>query len=56
MAKPFARQKGDSFRPIVHVKKCKNGVPTRVDFNGHSYALVHNDYINGKKNKVKHNM
>lgn len=51
MTKPKQRQKGDSFRPVVHVKKSKNGVPTRVDFNGYSYALVHNDYINGNKNK-----
>ncbi|MEH7392586.1 hypothetical protein [Bacillus sp. JJ1474] len=50
--KPKARQKGDSFRPVVEVLKAKNGVPTRIEFNGQSYTLVHADYINGNKNKV----
>jgi hypothetical protein len=43
------RVKGDLFRPAVSVLKEKNGVPTKVKFNGQEYALVHRDYINGNK-------
>jgi hypothetical protein len=53
MRKPKQRQKGDCFRPVVHVIKAKNGVPTRIEFNGQNYALVHDNHINGHKNKVK---
>lgn len=45
------RVKGDIFRPVTTVQKVKNGVPTKVQFNGHAYALVHEQYINGNKNK-----
>jgi hypothetical protein len=53
MAKPKLREKGETFRPIVQVMKAKNGTPTRIEFNGQAYALVHVDYINGRKNQVK---
>ena len=53
MVKPKLREKGEIFRPIVQVTKAKNGTPTRIEFNGHSYALVHDNYINGRKNQVK---
>ena len=48
-----SRTKGDIYRPIVKVNKSKDGVPTSIEFGGHSYALVHDKYINGGKNKVK---
>lgn len=50
--KPKQRSKGDSYRPIIQVLKAKNGTPTRISLNGHQYALVHPDYINGYKSKV----
>jgi hypothetical protein len=53
MTRHKARSKGDKYRPVVQVMKAKNGTPTRIEFNGHSYALVHDDYINGRKNQVK---
>jgi hypothetical protein len=53
MTRHKARSKGDKYRPIVQVMKAKNGTPTRIEFNGHSYALVHDDYINGRKNQLK---
>ncbi len=53
MGKYKTRIKGDTFRPILEVLKAKNGVPTKVSFNGQVYALVHSDYINGNKNKVR---
>jgi hypothetical protein len=46
------RAKGDVYRPTVQVRKAKNGVPTSVTFGGYTYALVHDKYINGNKNKV----
>lgn len=49
--KPKPRVKGETFRPYTNVLKVKNGVPTSVYFNGYRYALVHDDYINGNKNK-----
>ncbi|WP_157684543.1 hypothetical protein [Cytobacillus praedii] len=52
MGKPKNRQKGDSYRPTIEVLKAKNGVPTSIRFNGQSYALVHQDYINGRKNQA----
>lgn len=53
LKKPKDRAKGDVFRPVVEVLKEKHGVPTKVHFNGQNYALIHGDYINGNKNKVK---
>lgn len=54
MRQPKPRSKGEAFRPTVQVLKVKNGTPTSISFNGHQYALVHPDYINGNKNKVSH--
>jgi hypothetical protein len=48
-----SRVKGETFRPMVSVLKEKNGVPTKVKFNGVEYALVHADYINGGKSRVR---
>lgn len=45
------RGKGDTYRPVITVLKSKNGTPTKVAFNGQEYALVHDDYLNGNKNK-----
>lgn len=53
MKKPKARAKGDVFRPTVAVMKEKHGTPTKLLMNGQVYALVHHEYINGNKNKVK---
>lgn len=53
MRRAKQRVKGDIFRPIVTVRKAKNGTPTSIEFNGFQYALVHSDYINGGKNKVR---
>ncbi|KGX84463.1 hypothetical protein N784_13450 [Pontibacillus litoralis JSM 072002] len=44
------RCRGDKYRPVIKVLKVKNGVPTKVTFNGQVYALVHSDHINGRKN------
>lgn len=52
MRKYKNRSKGDTFRPVVTVHKAKNGTPTKIMFNGQIYALVHADYINGKKSKL----
>lgn len=52
MRKPKDRQKGESFRPTIEVLKAKNGIPTSIRFNGQNYALVHRDYINGRKNQA----
>ena len=53
MRKPKQREKGDIFRPVVTVQKAKNGTPTKVEFNGFEYALIHTNYINGSKSKVR---
>jgi len=47
------REKGEKYRPYVEVLKQKNGVPTKIAVSGQVYALVHEDYINGRKNQVK---
>lgn len=53
MGKAKLREKGDQYRPVVKVLKAKNGTPTKVYINGQEYALVHQNYINGGKNKVR---
>ncbi|WP_157796509.1 hypothetical protein [Bacillus sp. FJAT-45037] len=53
MTKYKDREKGDVYRPVVEVRKAKDGVPTSVRFGGHMYALVHDHYINGGKSKFK---
>ena len=44
--------KGDTFNPVVTVLKEKNGLPTSIKINNHTYALVHNNTVNGAKNKA----
>lgn len=44
-------KKGDHVTADIKVLKQKKGSPTKIYFNGNSYALVHDDYINGNKNK-----
>ncbi|MBF8418929.1 hypothetical protein [Heyndrickxia coagulans] len=51
MAKAKQREKGETYRPVVKVLKLKNGVPTKVKFNGFEYALIHPDHINGRTGK-----
>lgn len=51
MARPKQRAKGEIYRPVVKVLKAKQGTPTKVSFNNHEYALIHQDYINGRKNQ-----
>jgi hypothetical protein len=46
------REKGDTYRPIIKVRKVKNGIPTSIELGGHRYALVHDDHINGRKSQV----
>ncbi len=45
------RTKGEQYRPTVTVQKVKQGIPTKISFNGHEYALIHSDYVNGRKGK-----
>lgn len=45
------RSKGEQYRPTVTVQKVKQGIPTKISFNGHEYALIHSDYVNGRKGK-----
>jgi hypothetical protein len=47
------RSKGDRYRPIVTVTKERNGTPTKVIISGQEYALIHKDYINGRKGQKK---
>jgi hypothetical protein len=47
------RYAGETYRPMAKVLKTKSGVPTKIRINGVTYALIHDDYINGNKNKVK---
>jgi len=51
--KPKKRSKGETFRPTIIVLKEKNGLPTKVSFNGQEYALLHPHFINGNRNKVE---
>lgn len=46
------RQKGDKYRPVATVLKEKKGVPTKLHISGKVYALVPDDYINGRKNQA----
>ncbi|GLY11387.1 hypothetical protein Bbad01_26030 [Bacillus badius] len=46
------RSKGDKYRPVATVLKEKNGVPTKLHISGKVYALVLDDYINGRKNQA----
>jgi len=46
------RHKGDAYSPIVKVLKDKKGIPTKIHASGREYALIHNDYVDGNKNKI----
>lgn len=48
----MTRKKGDKYRPVTTVLKEKHGTPTKLHISGRVYALVHDDYINGHKNKA----
>ena len=37
------RKAGDTYRPIVHIKKVKKGVPTILQVSGRRYILEHKD-------------
>lgn len=39
--------------PNLKVLLEKDGIPTKIKFNNYEYALIHSNYINGNKNKVK---
>lgn len=44
------RKTGDTYRPIVHIKKVKKGVPTILQVSKRRYILEHQDqYRGGKK-------
>lgn len=45
------RTRGEQYRPMAKVLKERNGIPTKVAFNGNEYALINKDYINGNKDK-----
>lgn len=37
----------------VQVLRQQDGLPTKIKYNGQEYALIHKDYINSGKSKVK---
>ena len=41
------RKAGDKYRPIVHVKKVKKGIPTVLQISGRRYILEHKDTYRG---------
>ncbi len=47
MAKTY--QKGDKYRPVVHIEKVKNGVPTVLKVSGRRYVLEHKDQYSKNK-------
>lgn len=42
-------KKGDTYRPIVHIKKVKKGLPTVLKVSGRRYVLEHKDQFKGAK-------
>lgn len=40
MAKRKKREFGEKFRPVATVLKEKDGVPTRMEINGHEYYMI----------------
>ncbi len=47
------REKGTTYRPIVHILKVKNGLATVIKVSGEKYMLVHKDqYRRGYKEEV----
>ena len=43
------RNVGDTYRPIVHILKVKNGRPTVIKVSGREYILRHKDQFRGRK-------
>ena len=41
------RKTGDKYRPVVHIKKVKNKVPTVLQISGRRYILEHKDQFKG---------
>lgn len=41
------RKAGDKYRPIVHIKKVKKGIPTILQISGERYILEHKDTYRG---------
>ena len=46
------KQKGDKYRPIVHIEKVKNGTPTVLQISGNRYILEHKDQRSKKPMEV----
>lgn len=46
-------EKGEQYRPNVHVRKVKKGVPTVIEMSGRKYTLEHKDQFRrgGKRNE-----
>lgn len=42
-------KKGDTYRPIVHIQKVKNDVPTVLKVSGQRYVLEHKDQYKGAR-------
>ena len=40
---------GDTYRPIVHILKMKNGRPTVIKVSGREFTLRHEDQFRGRK-------
>ena len=45
------RKIGDKYRPIVHIKKVKNNVPTVLQISGRRYVLEHKDQFKGGRKR-----
>jgi len=40
-------KKGESYRPIVRIKRVKKDIPTVVEMSGRRYVLEHKDQFRG---------
>lgn len=47
------RQPGETYTAKIEVLKEYSGVPTSIKINGFVYALVHGDFINGRKGQKR---
>ena len=45
----MTRKAGDTYRPIVHILKTKNGLPTVIKVSGEEYTLRHVDQMRGRE-------
>ena len=45
----MTRKVGDTYRPIVHILKMKNGRPTVIKVSGREFILRHEDQFRGRK-------